>query len=294
MALYKDVGPDGYLTKKELQEAAQQYADCLFVQTSSRERYSAWSAMSGLIKKNLVEKRSNPAKFNLSESGRALAGKLDRAESELQGITVSRMSLETSTETPLIQRTLGTEVIPKKQVTSSISKRTEPIVVPCAKDLQKVADDIVFLDDDEFGDIIPLSSKPNVSVGISSNRTDYISPIIDKENIHEDFSFLRPNSPKDESNDIMPLYSSSAQHDNLVRSISLDSITKCQDQQSTDNSVDEEVDGLTSFDRITLDHGQYDVILCVDTAEVSGYFNISILSKTVCLNYFSSYYFICL
>ncbi|KAG7218664.1 hypothetical protein INR49_019788 [Caranx melampygus] len=43
-------------------------------------KYTAWSSVSTLIQKNLVIKTHNPARFSLTEDGRALAERLDSAE----------------------------------------------------------------------------------------------------------------------------------------------------------------------------------------------------------------------
>nr|CAG4642515.1 EOG090X06E6 [Evadne anonyx] len=265
IALYKDIGAGEYLTKKDLQVAAQPYADCSFTQTSVHERYSAWSAMSGLIKKGLVEKRSNPAKFNLSESGRALAMILDRAESEMQGIATSTMPSDVSFETISHQRTSEAHVFPKNQFESSKFKEPGLVTVPCTKDLQIAVDNVILIDDDEFGDVVPLFNKSNASVKNTNSRTDDISSSVAKDDIPEEFSSVKPISFNDGFDDIVPLYSN---EDQLNQSVG--STSKSQDQQSAEDHIDKEVDSGTLFERVTLEHGQYDVVLCVDTAEVSG------------------------
>ena len=286
LALHKDIGNEEYLTKKELQEAAQPYTDCSFTQTSIHERYSAWSAMSGLIKKGLVEKRSNPAKFNLSESGRALAMKLDRAESELQGITTSTMPSDASIEKFPLQRNKETETFLTNQIKSSKYKELNRIAVPCAQDLQKAVGNIILIDDDEFGDIVPCFNKTNASVLKSSIRTDHISPSVDKDDVYEEFSSVKPINLNDEFDDIVPLHSSLDQQLSSIKTISSSSISKSQDQHHSEDDINKEVDSGTLSDRIVLQHGQYDVTLCVDTAEVSGYLNVPIFNSTAYNNGF--------
>jgi len=262
IALYKHIGAEGYLTKKQLQEVAQPYCDSSFTQTRLQERYSAWSAMSGLIKKNLVEKRSNPAKFNLTESGMALAMKLDRAESELQGVTTSAIPTETNIETSPLQKTLEAETF-KKQAAPS----TKPglLTVPSAKDLQKAVDNVILIDDDEFGDVVPLFAKPSASV--VTNRLDHSSPSVDEYDIYEELGFAQSTNLRNELDNVTPLYS---QVSHSAGSISSGCASKHHDQQSTEDSADGEAECEAPFERITLDNGQYDVVLCVDTAEVSG------------------------
>ena len=51
------------LTKVELQQAAQPHCDSSFTQTNAQCRYSAWSSISLLLAKELVEKSGRPSKF---------------------------------------------------------------------------------------------------------------------------------------------------------------------------------------------------------------------------------------
>lgn len=80
MALYDVWGIEshkGYLSKKELQVAAQQYTDDSFSKDpTAGVHYSAWSSMATLTKKDLVKKWSNPAKYALTSTGVVLGGKL--------------------------------------------------------------------------------------------------------------------------------------------------------------------------------------------------------------------------
>ena len=82
LALHKNKSKD-YLTKIELQEAAQPFCDTSLTKAAPNSRYSAWSCMSQLIDKGLVEKSGCPAKFKLTETGRNLAARLEQTESEL-------------------------------------------------------------------------------------------------------------------------------------------------------------------------------------------------------------------
>ncbi|KAJ8961777.1 hypothetical protein NQ318_021378 [Aromia moschata] len=66
----------GHLTKLEIIKAAQPLSDTSFTRPTPGTRYTAWSSMKTLISKQLVQKKSNPPKFSLTDEGLLLAKKL--------------------------------------------------------------------------------------------------------------------------------------------------------------------------------------------------------------------------
>ncbi|XP_066912405.1 crossover junction endonuclease MUS81-like isoform X2 [Clytia hemisphaerica] len=66
----------GFLTKIELQNLAQPLCDASFTVPDPGSQYTAWSSMGNLLKKGLVLKWSNPAKFNITSTGAELAERL--------------------------------------------------------------------------------------------------------------------------------------------------------------------------------------------------------------------------
>ncbi|XP_054840956.1 crossover junction endonuclease MUS81 [Eublepharis macularius] len=79
VALYQDsTSPHtrGYLTKSELQQAAQPLCDKSFFLAGPGSKITAWSAVSTLIRKELVLKTNIPARYSLTEAGLALAKEL--------------------------------------------------------------------------------------------------------------------------------------------------------------------------------------------------------------------------
>ncbi|XP_060108228.1 crossover junction endonuclease MUS81 isoform X2 [Heteronotia binoei] len=79
VALYQDsIRPDthGYLTKSELQRVAQPLCDKSFFLAGPGSKTTAWSAISTLIRKELVLKTNIPARYSLTEAGLALAKEL--------------------------------------------------------------------------------------------------------------------------------------------------------------------------------------------------------------------------
>ncbi|XP_034242551.1 crossover junction endonuclease MUS81 [Thrips palmi] len=63
----------GFMLKSELQDAAQPLCDKSFTRPDPGSQYTAWSSMSTLVKKGLVNRCSCPAKFSLTDEGRDMA-----------------------------------------------------------------------------------------------------------------------------------------------------------------------------------------------------------------------------
>ncbi|RUS73595.1 hypothetical protein EGW08_018638, partial [Elysia chlorotica] len=96
LALYRTMqapGYRGFMSKVELVEAAQPLSDKSFTIPDPGSRYTAWSSMGAVIRKGLVIKYSNPAKFFLTEKGQALAERLEEAE---DGNTPSAVNSQSS------------------------------------------------------------------------------------------------------------------------------------------------------------------------------------------------------
>lgn len=80
LALYRDTQDPagrGYLSKTDLIRKAQPLADKSFTVPDAGCRYTSWSSMGTLIKKALVIKESNPAKYSITDAGCQLAHKLE-------------------------------------------------------------------------------------------------------------------------------------------------------------------------------------------------------------------------
>ncbi|XP_033734849.1 crossover junction endonuclease MUS81-like [Pecten maximus] len=80
LALYRDTqdpGSRGYLSRADLIRKAQPLADKSFTVPDAGCRYTSWSSMGTLIKKALVIKESNPAKYSITDAGCELAHKLE-------------------------------------------------------------------------------------------------------------------------------------------------------------------------------------------------------------------------
>ncbi|XP_034412714.1 crossover junction endonuclease MUS81 isoform X2 [Cyclopterus lumpus] len=81
LTLYRQIpGSKGYMFKMELQAEAQLLCDKSFTVPDLGSKYTAWSSVSTLVKKNFVMKTHNPARYSLTEEGLALAERLESAE----------------------------------------------------------------------------------------------------------------------------------------------------------------------------------------------------------------------
>ncbi|KAK3779037.1 hypothetical protein RRG08_034295 [Elysia crispata] len=89
----KAAGYRGYMSKVELIEAAQPLADKSFTVPDPGSRYTAWSSMGSLLRKGLVIKYSNPAKFVLTEKGQALGERLEEAEKGNNTSTINQQTI---------------------------------------------------------------------------------------------------------------------------------------------------------------------------------------------------------
>nr|SVE75760.1 EOG090X06E6 [Daphnia hispanica] len=230
MALHKHATVDGYLKKKDLQEFAQPYADVSFCQTDvvNAQYYSAWSSMTSLVNKELVDKKGNPAKYQLTESGKSLACRLDQAEAELHSSSASTAfnhnhgAKSPEKPVPPVKATSkGVTRAPRvkkaiKQIAGPTTLRGIDIPTTSAGILQP--HDLILIDDDEF------DRYAQQSVNLNSNgRSLAVKPV-------------EPAIPEEE----------------IV--------------------VEEQPEPYTHIrDRVTLKAGAYDIVLCVDIAEVSGY-----------------------
>ncbi|KAM9834439.1 crossover junction endonuclease MUS81 [Syngnathus typhle] len=70
-------GSKGFMFKMELQTQAQHLCQKSFTVPEIGSKYAAWSAVATLIKRNLLMKTHNPARYSLTEEGVSLARRLD-------------------------------------------------------------------------------------------------------------------------------------------------------------------------------------------------------------------------
>ncbi len=250
MALHKH-GSDGYLKKKELQDLAQPYADVSFSQTDivNAQYYNAWSAMSTLVNKGLVDKKGNPAKYELTDSGKNLAYRLEQAESEFQNASAS-LAFESNVPLRSATNPVPTAKATSKGVAKATAVRvakpssvTAPIISRSIQSPAKPSgilqpNDIINLDDDEF-DRYPqqsLFSNPNGQISTTASKPQ--KNLLPDSKGHSSTTTSRPVELSIPEEEIFP----------------------------------EDPEPYTHIrDKVTLKPGEYDIVLCVDIAEVSGY-----------------------
>uniref|UniRef100_A0A3Q2Z2B7 Crossover junction endonuclease MUS81 n=1 Tax=Hippocampus comes TaxID=109280 RepID=A0A3Q2Z2B7_HIPCM len=82
LALYRHsqtAGSKGFMFKMELQAQAQHLCHKSFTVPELGSKYAAWSAVATLVKRNLLMKTHNPARYSLTEEGVSLAQRLHSA-----------------------------------------------------------------------------------------------------------------------------------------------------------------------------------------------------------------------
>ncbi|XP_067137762.1 crossover junction endonuclease MUS81 isoform X2 [Centruroides vittatus] len=75
---------ESFMKKQDLIDSAQLLCNSSFTRPEPGSHYTAWSSMGNLIRKGLVTKYGNPAKYSLSEGGRMLAVSLMESESSTE------------------------------------------------------------------------------------------------------------------------------------------------------------------------------------------------------------------
>lgn len=247
MALLKHSGTEGHLKKKELQELAQPYADVSFAQTDvlNAQYYNAWSSMTTLVNKGLVEKQGNPARYQLTESGRSLAKRLDQAESELHSSSIS-MPVESNIS-----------LRPPLSINPTVTNR--PTKAP-AKRVAKIA-----AVRSELPDLLPTTSRTPTKLQTPTKFTELSQPA-EIISIDDDEFDLYPQKPlslgSTERN--VPVKPTQAV---MPKVVIPDEVIPEIDERIV---VDEQETYIHVRDKVTLKAGEYEIVLCVDCAEVSG------------------------
>lgn len=230
LALLKHSNEKGFLKKLELMDFAQQYADVSFTQADvlNSQYYNAWSAMGGLIKKGLVTKGGNPARYELTDCGRDLAIKLQLTEEEFGKSSDSKKKQQLTSSSS--KREQPGEVLASGSSYNSVARRVPPtpflLKEPEIQDKNGdiiALDDVVQIEDDEF-DLYPLENP----LPTREKNDIHIHPTVDEPQEEEEPAIVNA------LDDVHP------------------------------------IDGI-SHNRIVLTPDEYDIFLCVDHAEVSGF-----------------------
>ncbi|XP_071234294.1 crossover junction endonuclease MUS81 isoform X2 [Salvelinus alpinus] len=125
LTLYRESqvpGGKGFMFKLELQAEAQHLSDKSFSVPDLGSKYTAWSSVSTLIQKDLVQKTHNPARYSLTELGLALAQRLEDGEREQEEDRRSDLGEE--------EEGSGPGVVDLTAEEDEKKKRTEPIAGP--------------------------------------------------------------------------------------------------------------------------------------------------------------------
>nr|XP_002125898.1 crossover junction endonuclease MUS81 [Ciona intestinalis] len=241
----------GYMKKAELQREAQTFCTKSFTVPDPGSQYTAWSSMATLINKELVKKHNNPAKYEITDSGLELAQKLD-IENQNKGIT--------NTGLEFVQK-LDTESQNSNQNTiENLWKKT------------KQKENLVnFSDSDSECEMINLVDR------VKSKQ----KPLKKVNKNTENYAVLKPKAQLVQFSDSDPDIEVIEQPSKCV-DLTLSSDEEISQGKNTYNTPEIKSTVPNSNPQCSLAHssggnvefclepGDFDVVLCVDTREVSG------------------------
>lgn len=98
-----------HMTKTDLIKDAQDLCDTSFKTPPPASHYTAWSSMGILIKKGLVLKESNPAKYSLTDAGRELAQKIENREPPKENINSTKSTKSSGRRQDIQSKSTDTE-----------------------------------------------------------------------------------------------------------------------------------------------------------------------------------------
>merc|ERR1719233_585407 len=158
----------GYMTKVELQKEAQPRCDQNFSSNSHSEFYTAWSSTKTLLKRELITRWSNPAKYNITDKGIQLANRIIFIENNPN----ASFSSQSSTSSP-------SQTQPKKSKPKPRAKKTPNRSQPSPQTSHGLADVLGYdLDDlsfsesfSELPDRNASQSRPTASATVNISQT---------------------------------------------------------------------------------------------------------------------------
>ncbi|XP_058016318.1 crossover junction endonuclease MUS81 [Ahaetulla prasina] len=125
LALYHNAAkPEsrGYLTKPELQKTAQPLCDKSFFLADPGSKNTAWSAVSTLIRKELVLKTNIPARYSLTEAGLNVARELQASGKQNNSRTPKATAPQTGGTVALLEENDGSSLGSENADSSPTSK----------------------------------------------------------------------------------------------------------------------------------------------------------------------------
>lgn len=237
----------GFLTKSEIIKKGQHLSHTSFTKPDPGSKYSAWSSMRTLIRKNLVIKKSNPAKFSLSDEGLPLAkilfknGNLDSCKDS------SSASVQTDSQINNVQD----EVV---CIDLSEDMTLPPTNGPYVKSSLSI--------DIECSSVSKLLDTEEKSVSVKKNINSFATPT----NSCVSFGGASISSRTCSENSVISSESETVLHSDL----NIKSKTKPIDRHVSSSSVASSTQSLSQDECYILPPYTFDIILYVDTCETSG------------------------
>lgn len=119
---HKSLDPsyEGFMRSKDIIKHAQHLCDTSFVRPDPGSYYTAWSSMRILVDKELIVKKSSPAKYYLTDSGSRLAQKLELPSADNQ-VVEERVEGDSSSSSKEDTRNTKEEICSSQASSSSTS-----------------------------------------------------------------------------------------------------------------------------------------------------------------------------
>ncbi|XP_011502987.1 PREDICTED: crossover junction endonuclease MUS81 [Ceratosolen solmsi marchali] len=227
----------GFMYKNEIISQAQ--SECEYpMKTTASQHYAGWSSMSLLITKNLILKKSNPAKYSLTDTGVSLAISLQKARENISSDS-SDENAGLSNSLLNVKESLNSLIASSLKSKSNTSKSSE----------------------DSINDLLHIEKAPLYLDLTTSNLTDSIKSSSVLNNDHENIKEI------DDIIKNVPLECNTKKK-----------IGGIQDRKrifTKDDSTDKQNKKIilienTSNESFYLLPNNFDIILLVDTQETSG------------------------
>ncbi|XP_065829563.1 crossover junction endonuclease MUS81-like isoform X2 [Oscarella lobularis] len=237
----QEIDYKGYMTKAELLCSAQQYCDSSLTIPKPDTDYTAWSSMGGLVRRALVEKYSNPAKYRLTLTGTELGEKLNRFQENMED------SDEDENRTTVVAAPSKAS-LQQNKLEYSDTDEDDCKAFPLAKLTQSR---------DTLKDAGIPARREKATSSLSSSQPSRDVVVIDSSSSDENTAVEVPPARKPHTSAFISIESSDSESETAPSSAA--------------SSQLESTPALSlAFSSYSLHPGQYDIVLCIDHCETGA------------------------
>ena len=282
MTLYndkQDINSVGYMSKEDLQTKAQPLCDKSFTVGEGGSHYTAWSSMGTLVKKGYTVKRSNPAKYSITDAGCELARKLLEGS---VGLDKNNPNNGSHSSKPLLERDSSSEDCDSNLVTDEVSSHStadEEAALASGNLLARIRKNGYQV---KSNNIALKNSVVRCDTGAqaleSNSKATCTNETIGTVNSVTKISTTFTKKSTETSRATVGATAVTTSHKRSPEPLHCDDNTKSKSPRissSVSEVVDEHLDLITKSSTspsplFTLQAGTFDVVLLVDTSETTG------------------------